>query len=111
MCPLGLNMDRDELLARIKALLDDAFGERLRRVVLYGSEARGESAPDSDIDVLVLLAGPVEYGTDLKTAVHVLYPLVLEIERPIDVMPVDVDVYDAQEFSLYRNVKREGVSA
>lgn len=104
-------MNRDELLTRIKSILAGAFGERLRGVILYGSEARGESAPDSDIDLLVLLDEPFDYGKDLKRAIHVLYPLVLELERPIDVMPVDADVYDAQEFSLYRNAKREGVSA
>jgi predicted nucleotidyltransferase len=31
----------------------------LYRVILFGSRARGDAAPDSDIDVLVLLEGPV----------------------------------------------------
>lgn len=48
-------MDRDELLTRVKRALQDAFGGRLRGVVLYGSEARGKAEPDSDIDLLVLL--------------------------------------------------------
>lgn len=104
-------MDRDELLARLKRPLAEAFKERLRGVVLYGSEARAQSEPDSDIDVLVLLAGPFDFGSDLTTCIHVLYPLVLELERPIDVVPVERSVYDAQEFSLYRNAKREGISA
>lgn len=104
-------MDRDELLARIKALLAEAFGRRLRGVVLYGSEARGQSDPDSDIDVLVLLDGPFDYGGDLTTSIDVLYPLVLEVERPIDVMPVEQSVYEAQEFALYRHAKREGILA
>ena len=104
-------MDRNELLSRLKAPLAEAFGDRLRGVILYGSEARGEAAPDSDIDVLVLLEGLVKYGQDLRTCIHALYPLVLELERPIDAIPVDMDVYEAQEFPLYRNAKREGVAA
>ena len=39
----------------------------------------------------------------------VLDPLVLELERPIHSMPVDIAEYDAQEFPLYRSAKREGV--
>lgn len=31
------------------------FGNRLRRIRLFGSAARGDWTPDSDIDVLVLL--------------------------------------------------------
>jgi uncharacterized protein len=48
-------MDRQTLLGEIRQRLLEAHGRRLHGVVLYGCEARGESRPDSDIDVLVLL--------------------------------------------------------
>ncbi len=102
-------MDQNELLTRIKAPLADAFGLRLRGVVLYGSEARGNAEPDSDIDVLVLLAAPFDYGKDLTVCINVLYPLVLELERPIHASPTDIAEYEAQEFPLYRNARREGI--
>jgi len=102
--------DRISLLTRIKTTLEAAFESRLRGVVLYGSEARREATADSDIDILVLLTGPVSLGQDLRTIIHELYPLQLEVERPIHAMPVDIEVYEAGEFALYRNVKKEGVS-
>ncbi len=34
-----------------------AFGERLRRIVLYGSYARGDYDAESDVDLLVLADG------------------------------------------------------
>jgi len=104
-------MERNEILGEAKSCLQDAFGKRLRGVILYGSEARGEAGPDSDVDLLVLLAGPLEFGQDLRTCIHVLYPLVLDIGRAIDVMPVDVEDYDAQEFPIYREAKAEGIVA
>ncbi len=52
-------MDRDELLRRIKSALADAFGDRFHSVILYGSEARGDPDPDSDIDLLVVLESQV----------------------------------------------------
>jgi len=104
-------VDQLSVLKRIKAALAVTFGSRFRGVVLYGSEARGEAASDSDIDVLVLLTGPVTLGQDLRAIIHTLYPLQLEIGRSIDALPVDIAVYEAGEFALYRNAKREGIAA
>ncbi|MBE3097065.1 MAG: nucleotidyltransferase domain-containing protein [Planctomycetes bacterium] len=102
-------MERAELLRRVKSILQDAFGPRLRGVILYGSEARGTAEPDSDIDLLVLLEGPVDYWAEVEKCIHVLYPLVLEFERPIDATPADAHDYEADRWPLYREVKREGI--
>jgi uncharacterized protein len=101
----------ENVLQRIKSNLAAAFPGRLRGVMLYGSEARGEAALDSDIDLLVLLAAPVDRGEDLRTCIHALYPLVLELDRPIHAKPVDVADYEAQAFPLYQEAKREGILA
>ena len=104
-------MERSELLKRVKSILQEAFGPRLRSVVLYGSEARGTADPDSDIDLLVLLDGPVDYWLESHRMVRILYPLVLEWGRPIDAKPVDIKEYEAQEWPLYRAAREEGVVA
>ena len=104
-------MEREEVLAEIKAALAQAYGPRLQRVVLYGSEARGESRPDSDIDVLVLLDGPIHLWEDVRAALLALYPLSLRWGRPISPKPVDVREYDAGTCPLFRQAEVEGVSA
>ena len=40
---------------RVKDRILAAMGERVRRVILFGSRARGDALPDSDYDVLVVL--------------------------------------------------------
>ena len=104
-------MDRQELLTEIKRRLVAAHGRRLRGVVLYGSEARGEARPDSDLDLLVLLDGPIDYGKDLRTNIDALYDLVLSLERPISAKPVDVAAYEAARYPLYRHAKTAGLVA
>lgn len=110
-------MTRDELLQNVKSRLSAEFGDRLKGLLLYGSEARGEARPDSDYDFLVLLQGPVRLGADLKRIIAALYDLQLELvgtsaeprDRLIHASPVDADVFAAQEYFLYQNAKQEGV--
>ena len=104
-------MDRRTLLAEIKKRLLTVYETRLKGVVLYGSEARGTAAPDSDIDVLVLLEGPVDYGVEARVIIEALYDLVLALERPIDAKPIDVAAYEAGRYPLYRFAKAEGLTA
>lgn len=102
-------MEQRELLHQIRARLQEAFGQRLRGIVLYGSEARGEARDDSDIDVLMLLEGPIDLGRDIHVSVQALYPLVLRIGRTVEAFPVDVQRYEAGAMALYRRAKKEGI--
>ena len=104
-------MDRNLLLQRIKGLLEPAFGDRYCGVVLYGSEARGNAFPNSDIDILVLVKGPIQVDEDISATTRAIYPLMLEIDRVIDAMPTDVRHYDDEVVPLYRHAKMEGIRA
>jgi predicted nucleotidyltransferase len=104
-----LTGETGSVLKDIKSRLQRAFGDRLRGVVLYGSLARCHGGPESDIDVLVLLNGPVESWNDVKACSDAVYPVILRIGRTIDAMPVDVKRYEEGKAPLYVNARREGV--
>lgn len=45
----------DHFLVTFRRAVEEAFGDKLERVVLFGSRARGDARPDSDWDVAVFL--------------------------------------------------------
>jgi len=98
------------IIAQCKATLSKYYGKRLKGVILYGSMARKQATPSSDIDLLVLLAPPLDYFVELRHIVDALYPLQLESERLISAKPVLLNDFETGSVSLYRNAKREGVA-
>ncbi len=104
-------MVQRELLAAIKQRLTEHYGDRLKGVILYGSEARGDADDDSDVDLLVLLEGPIATFKEIRAIVKQIYPLLLDREffRSLEALPVNVDDYENISIGFYGNVKQEGI--
>ena len=85
------------------------FADKIERVIIYGSKAREDARPDSDLDVLVVLS---ENGISKEAVRLIGYELAL----PTDVVP-SILVYTSQELEKRRRdrsvfveaVEREGV--
>ena len=98
------------LVQRVKGQLEALYGERLAGLYLYGSHARGEAKPDSDIDLLVVLVGDVNSWDEIDRLVDATYDLELETGELISVYPVSTRRYQIADISLLRNIHREGIS-
>ncbi|HEY7214675.1 MAG TPA: nucleotidyltransferase domain-containing protein [Thermoanaerobaculia bacterium] len=99
----------EEIRKEIRPRLEAVFQGRFRGALLFGSEARGEAEEDSDVDIMVLLREPVELGKDLERIVEALYPLQLQVDRPLHALPVSSEAFKAGQYSLYRTAQREGL--
>ncbi len=102
-------MTDGEIIKQCAEILAAHYGLKFRGLVLYGSLARHEETPESDIDLLVLLEPPFDLFAELHLIVGLLYPLQLESERLISAMPARVDEFERGTIQLYRNAKEEGV--
>ena len=98
-----------EILTRCKTALASYYGPQFKGLVLYGSMARHQASPASDIDLLVLLGQPFDYFRELRQVIELLYPIQLESEQLISAKPAPLDDFERGSIQLYRNAKREGV--
>ncbi len=100
------------LLDELRDRLSRAYGSRLYSVVLFGSEARGQAGPESDIDLIVVLDGLVgDYGEELERGLTAVYPVALRLGRRVSVKPVAREEFEHGDNPLLREVRRSGVAA
>lgn len=59
-------MNVEQLLREIKSGMKALYGARLRGVYLYGSSARREQEPESDLDVLIVLENDPRYSAEIE---------------------------------------------
>ena len=102
----------DELalvLQQLRAGLEAQYGDRLDRVLLYGSRARGDAGPESDVDVLVVLRGEVDPLTEIHRNSQLVANLSLEHDLVLScVYMSNVELSEGDDPFL-RNVKHEAI--
>ncbi len=98
----------DPILKRFRAALDELYGERLERLVLFGSRARGEARDDSDYDVAVFLRGLTDRWQEVDRIVPVVTDIIDDTGAVIHAMPYRAGAYQ-ERTSLMREIRREGV--
>jgi predicted nucleotidyltransferase len=75
--------------AEIQDFVDRVVAEfSPQRVILFGSHARGDATPDSDVDLLVVMPTkkePIEQAVEVRQRVRRSFPLDLVVKTPEDV--------------------------
>lgn len=98
------------ILSELRRRLQALYGERLARVVLFGSQARGDSQPDSDIDVAIVLKDDVDPNVEIDRVVPITAQLSLENDILISCVYVSAARYDSDGGPLFLNLRSEGIA-
>jgi predicted nucleotidyltransferase len=103
-----MNLQRryQNVVAEFLRRLLEKYRDRIERIILFGSVARGTAEEDSDIDILVV--GDIT----LDELVNISYPLLLEHGELISAKNMDKDHFNflvQNGYSFIRNVLEEGI--
>jgi predicted nucleotidyltransferase len=96
------------ILAKFRAALNEMYGEKIERVVLYGSRARSDAKPDSDYDVAVFLRDMADRFAEMDRLADLSTAILDETGEFIHAMPYRAGSYEDRT-SLMREIRREGV--
>ena len=97
------------ILTELKQCFKVLYGSRLVQIVLFGSQARGEPNPGSDIDVLVVLREPVNFEIEDKLLSEVVAELSLRYTEVINCILINENDFQYSQEPLLRNVRLEGI--
>src|SRR4051794_36449842 len=91
-------------ILKLEAGLRNLYGDRFRGLLLYGSYARGDAREDSDVDLLLLLVGPVNPSREILATGKLVSELSLASESLLALMPADVDSYLRGDGVFFRTI-------
>ena len=98
----------DPILKRFRAALDTLYGDRIERVVAYGSRARGDAQEESDYDVAVFLKSLANRWQEVDRIVPLVTDILYEDGAFIHAMPHGAGSYE-DHTSLIREIRLEGI--
>jgi len=92
--------------------LKEIFGEKLSKVILYGSYARGDYHVTSDVDIMILVTVSDE---EIKMIENQVFDCAFDLEMKygVDISPIIKNKthyeYWVDTLPFYRNIQQEGV--
>lgn len=98
------------ILKKLKKELMQIYGDQVDSILLYGSRARGDERPDSDIDILVVLKDDFNYSEMLRLSSDLAASLSLENDVVISRAFVSREEFEHRQTPFLMNVRREGVA-
>ncbi len=100
-----------QLLTTLRRGLEKLYGGRLCGVFLFGSHARGQATPGSDVDVLIVLDSIADYSRERDRISHLTAPLSLDCGLSISTVLMPRSEWLHADGPFYLNVREDAIAA
>jgi len=98
----------DPILRRVRGALDALYGDRIERVVLFGSRARGDAQRESDYDIAVFLRDLNDRWHEFHRLADLRTDFLFDIGIFIEARPFRAGSY-TERSPLMHEIRRDGL--
>src|SRR5580658_5965847 len=98
----------DPILKRFRAAVQERYGDRIERVMLFGSRARGDAQPDSDYDIALFLRNPASFWVEMGPLSEIETDILYDTGAVISAKPFPAGSY-RRRTPFMREIRRDGV--
>ncbi len=97
------------ILRNLKGHLEGRFGDGIRKVILYGSQARGTAHEGSDVDVVVLVGDEMDPREVERSLDDLLWDVMMDHDELVTVIAMREEKFANESSPFILNVKDDGV--
>ncbi len=110
--PERKTLDDKEMFDDIVRAILSVMGDDAVRIILYGSVARGDNTPESDVDIAVIIEGDYDREERRHKLFDAVYPLDMKYDTLISVTPIESYHYFLCKYQIpfYMNIAKEGIT-
>jgi uncharacterized protein len=105
--PMTEKPQNDPVLIRFRAAVTEIYGERVERLVLYGSRARGDHRADSDYDIAVFIRDPGNFSEESAHLAEVSTDILFDTGAFISATPFPAGAYRERTGFMYE-LRKDG---
>jgi uncharacterized protein len=105
---VAISPKTDPILVRFRSALEGIFGDRIERVVLFGSRARGDAQDDSDYDIAIFLTDFINRRQEVRRLVPLVTDIVEEAGVVVHPMPYRAGAW-RDRTPLMHDIRRDGI--
>jgi predicted nucleotidyltransferase len=100
----------DPVLEKFRAAVANHFGDRLERIVLFGSRARGDARADSDYDVAIFVHDLGNRWREFEAIAPVVVALLDEHDVAVNAMLYPAGHWRHPSSPLMYEIRKDGLA-
>lgn len=101
----------EDLKKDVEISIKNLLGEKLKKIILYGSYARGDYDDESDIDFAVIVSVENEFISDFNVKIgEIISEVSLKYDTVISIILINDELYEGfgKILPFYNNIVSEG---